>query len=102
MEIWLALVEIRALKNNDALKGAYGAFVNVAYKAVSREDLICKIKASFGENDFEVYEIDDIESKENLIIDNPDNAEKLELLRDIEEEGYHFSWGVYYTFDEEE
>ena len=58
MDIWFALVEIRALKGNDSLEGALGAFVNVAYKATSVNDLIERIKLSFKENNFEVYEID--------------------------------------------
>ena len=101
INIWFALVEIRASKDNNALEGAFGAFVNVAYRAVSIEDLLSKIKLSFKENDFEVYKVNDIESKESIAIDNVENAEKLELLQDIEQEGYDFSWGIYHTFEEE-
>jgi len=102
MNIWFALVEIKPIGNNTILNSAYGAFVNVAYKALSIEEFEFSVKATFKESDFQVIEIDEIESKMNLEIDNPDNAEKLELLNDIEQEGYDYSWGIYHTFHEEE
>ena len=98
MNIWFAIVQIKPLKNNKRLKGADGAYVNVAYAAESQDDFIDKINLSFKENDFKVIEIDEIENKDTVSIDNPENAEKLELLNDIEVEKFDFSWGVFHTY----
>lgn len=101
MKVWFALVEIKPLNNNTILKDVSGAFLNVAYKASTKDEFIIQIENSFKKNDFMVCEIDEIETFENMEIHNPDNAEKLVLLNDIEE-GYDFSWGVYHTYEEEE
>jgi len=97
MKIWFALVEIKPLYNNTILKDVSGAFLNVAYKAETKDELIIQINKTFKENKFMICEIDNIETVDKMEIDNPDNAEKLVLLNDIEE-GYDFSWGVYHTY----
>lgn len=102
VQVWFAIIEVKAINENLSLDEAVGAYVNVAYLAYNENDFIERIQKTFSEKDFTVVEIDDIENQANLSIDNPDEAEKLELLRDIEVEGYDYSWGVYHTFDEEE
>ena len=98
--IWLGIVEVKAINNNEDLGGAAGAFVNVAYIASSHNDFIQNVNESFQANDFEVIEIEEIENEENLSIDNPDNAEKLELIREIKN-GEKIAWGTFHTFDDE-
>ena len=76
-----------------------GAYVNVA--CVSENEITFKKEVSdiFMHHRFKVFEIDEIETEENLAIDNPSNAEKITLLNEIKE-GYSFAWGTFHTFDE--
>jgi len=91
--IWHAIVQVRAINDNNDLKGAKGAYVNVAYKASSKKEFIKTLKESFTKYDFEVLEIDDVEA---LTINNADNPEKLSLLEETEE--HDFSWGDFHTY----
>ncbi|WP_062053194.1 hypothetical protein [Aquimarina longa] len=99
---WLALVQVKPANDNDTLNGALGAFVNVAYRAWDINNLEDLISSTFKEQDYEVLNIEDIETENDLNIDNSEEAEKLELLKDIKEEGYSFSWGTFYTYENEE
>ncbi|NQX83069.1 MAG: hypothetical protein HRT66_13905 [Flavobacteriaceae bacterium] len=97
--IWLGLVEIKPKNDNTIIIKKSGAYVNVAYRANSEEEFIEKTKASFLENDYEILGLDYIENATNICVDNPDESEKIELLNDIIEGNYDFSWGVFHTYD---
>lgn len=101
MNIWFALVEVRELPGFDLLDGALGAFVNVAYRAVSEKDLIVKLQDSFLEEGFTIFEVDDVEPLENITADYWENAEKLDLLRDVLEGELAYAWGVFHTYSAE-
>lgn len=96
--IWFGLAHIQAINSNKQLDDAAGAFVNVMYKATSQEEFIKLVEHTFKERDFDVIEIEDIERADNLTIDNPENAEKLVLLEDVQSGLYDFSWGNFYTY----
>lgn len=97
--VWLALVEVETINNNIDLGDASGAFVNVAYRASSKEEFISSIVNSFNEYDFNVLEIDDIESYDQIQVDNPENSEKISLVKKITDESLEFTWGDFHTFD---
>lgn len=101
-KIWLGLVEIKPKNLNTVLENSLGAFVSVVYKAYSKDHFLSKIKGTFFEKDFEVLDIDDVETIENVTIDKDVEAEKIELINDVLNEGYDFSWGVFHIYDEEE
>lgn len=101
-QIWLGLVEIRSKNLNTIIEDSLGAFVNVAYKAYSEDHFLSKIKDTFSEKEFEVLDVDDIETLENVTIDQDIEAEKIELINDILNEGYDFSWGVFHSYSDEE
>ncbi len=89
------------MNDNTIIEDALGAYVNVAYTANAKNEFIEKVKNSFFENDYQVLEIDDIENIVDFKIDNPDNAEKVDLFKDIADEGYDFSWGIFHIYSEE-
>lgn len=97
--IWLGLIEVEAINGNNDLGDAKGAFVNVACKALSKEDFVEKVTKSFSIYDFCVLDIDEIEIETKMIIDNPDNAEKLELVEEVNG-GETFAWGDFHTYEE--
>ncbi len=96
-EIWLALVGVKQLQGNEYLN-SIGAYVNVACLAKNKTDFIAKLHGNFMHNRFEIFEIDDIEQEKNLVISDEANAEKLNLINEINK-GYKFAWGVFHTFD---
>ena len=55
----------------------------------------------FDAYDFELIEIDDIESEDSLTITEPETAEKLELFEVIQKKRVEFVWGQFHTYDEE-
>lgn len=95
-KIWYALVQVEATRNNKALEDAKGAFVNVAYRASSKTELLEVIENTFQDHDFRIVGVDDISV---LTIDNADNPEKISLLKDVESD-YDFSWGDFHTYME--
>ncbi|MEP0262312.1 hypothetical protein [Dokdonia sp.] len=101
-QIWLGIIEIKPKNLNTVLEDSLGAFVNVAYKAYSKDHFLSKVKDTFFENDFEVLDVDDIGTIYNTAIDNETEAEKLELINDIINQGYDFSWGIFHTYSDEE
>ncbi len=98
-DIWMALVQVEPINDNRDLGEAKGAYVNVAYRATSKNQFVKALEESFTKYDFKVLEIDDVERADSLTIDNPDNAEKLLLLKEVESES-EFSWGDFHTYDE--
>jgi hypothetical protein len=78
-DIWFSLVEIKPNTKNTILGEAKGGFVNVAYKANSKEELIQKLKETFLENNFFVINVHEIENINFLSIDNFETSEKKEL-----------------------
>lgn len=98
--IWFALVGVKVIEGNEYITDADGAYVNVACLAEDETGFITKLHKNFEHNKFKVFSIDEIETERTLIIDNEDNAEKLELLDEIKE-GYSFAWGTFHTFDDE-
>ncbi|WP_129717406.1 hypothetical protein [Pedobacter sp. SYP-B3415] len=99
-KIWLALVGIRPLSGNEYFNNA-GAYVNVACLAESQSAFTSKLRFNFEYHNFKVFDIDDIETEETLIIHNDENAEKLRLIGEIKQ-GYKFAWGTFHTFDNED
>ena len=95
--IWFALVEVTAENGNTDLGDAIGAFVNVAYRAFNKENFLSVVVESFKSFDFKVIEVNSIERGDNLLITNPDNAEKLILLNRIKD-GDEFAWGAFHTY----
>ncbi|MGZ3756024.1 MAG: hypothetical protein ACXVAY_20030 [Mucilaginibacter sp.] len=95
--IWFALVEVTAENGNTDLGDAMGAFVNVAYQAFNKEDFLTIVEESFKSFDFKVIQVKTIERGDNLLITNPDNAEKLILLNRIKD-GDEFAWGTFHTY----
>ncbi|MCH2046363.1 MAG: hypothetical protein MK212_19775 [Saprospiraceae bacterium] len=98
--MWFSLVEIKPNAKNTILGEAEGGFVNVAYKADSKEELIQKLKETFLENDFLVVNVHEIENINSLSIDDFETSEKKELFLDILEDNYDFSWGVFHIWDD--
>lgn len=98
-DVWLAIIEVEPINDNMDLGEAKGAFVNVAYKASSKKAFIKAVKESFAEYDFKVLEIDEVERGDQITIDNPDNAEKLKLLKELQSES-PFTWGDFHTYEE--
>ena len=96
--IWLALVEIKAIGYHETLKEGKGAFINVAYKASGYEEFMEQLKSTFSNKNLLIVGIDDLETKENLSIASEGNTERLELIRDIED-GHDFSWGIFHSYD---
>lgn len=99
---WISIVNIRSLKEGTKFEkeGSIGAWVKVAYKAWDKENLIALINNTFEEEGYEVIEVDDISSIDYTNSVN-DNEEFLELLNDITEKDYSYSWGIFYTYDNE-
>lgn len=97
--IWFGLVEIEPIGENTIIEKGLKAFVNVAYKANSKKDFLEKIRCSFFENDYRVIDVDDIEEGTVISIKNIGEAEKIELLKDLKNEDYDFSWGIFHTYE---
>jgi len=96
-KIWFALVGIKPLKGNEILPKAKGAYVNIACVSKNEESLKEELKEIFKHHLFSITDIDEIETENTLIIDNPNNAEKVQLLNEIKE-GYKFAWGTFHAF----
>jgi len=90
------LVAIEVTRNNKALDGAKGAYVNVAYRASSKKELLGSIEKTFNDRDFRILSVGDITI---LTIENANNPEKLILLKDVESK-YDFAWGDFHAFME--
>jgi hypothetical protein len=95
--VWFGLVTLEPINGNADLGNAIGAVVNVAYRAFDIDDFLIVVAQSFKSFDFKVIEIEDIENEDNLFIKNPDNAEKLKLLKQILD-GDDFAWGTFHTY----
>lgn len=95
-KIWYALVEVEAIDNNKTLDGAKGAYVNVAYRASSKKELIESIEETFKNRDFRILGVEGITI---LTTKNADNPEKLTLLKDVETDD-DFSWGDFHAYME--
>ncbi len=96
-KIWFALVGIKPLQKNEILPKAKGAYVNVACISENEGSLKEDLKEIFKHHKFSITDIDEIETEDNLSIDNSDNAEKFKLLNEIKE-GYKFDWGTFHSF----
>lgn len=96
-KIWFALVGIKPLKGNEILPKGKGAYVNVACVSENEGSLKDELKEIFKHHLFTVTDIDEIETEDTFVIDNPYNAEKIKLLNEIKE-GYKFAWGTFHTF----
>jgi hypothetical protein len=96
-KIWYAMVQVIPINGNNQLDSAKGAFVNVAYKAGSKQEFLGLIKDTFLRQNFMVKEIDDVGM---LTDNNADNPEKISLLNDMQD--YDYSWGDFHTYEEEE
>jgi len=97
--IWFGLVEVKPLKDDTIIESAEGAFVNVAYRAIDKDDFIERAKKTFLENYFEAVNFEDIENVKDFTTVESSNAEKVALLNDVSQEGYEFSWGIFYTYN---
>jgi len=87
------------LSGNEILPDVKGAYVNVACVSENEKEFKLKLSDIFKHHSFEIFEIDEIETEDDLKIDNPDNAEKLSLIDEIRE-GYQFAWGTFHVFHE--
>jgi len=96
-KIWFAIVGIKPLKGNEIISDANGAHVNVACISDTKANFKRNLKENFKYHKFEVFEILDIETEENMKIINKENSEKIKLLNEIKE-GYRFAWGTFYTY----
>lgn len=96
-KVWFALVGIKPLKKNEILPNVKGAYINVACISENERNLKKDLKEIFKHHKFDITDIDEIETEDNLVIDNPDNAEKIQLLNEIKE-GYKFAWGTFHSF----
>jgi hypothetical protein len=96
-KIWLALVGVKPLKGNEILPKVKGAYVNVACISTNEENFKNDLAEIFNQYRFALTDIDEIETEDNMVIANPKNAEKLQLLSEIKE-GYKFAWGAFHTF----
>lgn len=97
VKIWFALVRVKPLKGNEFLPDSKGAYVNVAYACDNEVNLKSELAEVFKYHKFKVTEINDIETVDTLIVDNPSNAEKVKLLNEINE-GFKFAWGTFHAF----
>ncbi len=95
--IWFALIQVEPVNNNRDLGKAKGAFVNVAYKAESKDAFVQKVSDSFKEYDFTVLGFDEIERLPEVTIENIDDSEKILLLKRIEK-GAELAWGDFHTY----
>jgi hypothetical protein len=95
--IWFALVGIKPLKGNKILPKVKGAYVNVACISANEENFKNDLAEIFKQYRFVLTDIGEIETEDNMVIDNPKNAEKLQLITEIKE-GYKFAWGAFHTF----
>jgi len=95
--VWFAIVGVRPLAGNDIIPEAKGAHVNIACVSENEESLKATLMENFDHYKFKVFEITDIETENNLSIDNPNNSEKIKLLKEIKE-GYRFALGTFFTF----
>ncbi|MCO5950614.1 S26 family signal peptidase [Mucilaginibacter flavidus] len=98
-DIWLGLLHVKTINGNNDLGHAIGAVVNVAYRALDREDFLIVAKESFESFDFDVLGFEEIE-RGDLSVINADNAEKRNLLKRIAE-GDEFAWGTFHTYSTE-
>ena len=96
-KVWFAVVGIKPLKGNTTISDASGAHVNVACISDTKANFKNKLQENFEYYKFEIFEILDIETEENLTINNKNNSGKIKLLYEIKE-GYRFAWGTFYTF----
>lgn len=85
MDIWFALVQVEPINDNKDLGEAKGAYINVAYKAVSKDEFVKIVLNSFKEYNFNFLDFDEVEKAPELVIENIDDSEKILLLEKIEE-----------------
>lgn len=98
--IWLAIVEVEPISGNKVLEGAKGAFVNVAYVSESKKSFFKEVDKTFGEYDFKVLEVDDIECYPNIDIYDYETAEKIELVNKLINEDLSYCIGIFHTYYE--
>ena len=79
-KIWFALVGIKPLKGNEILPEVKGAYVNVACVSENEGSLKGQLKEIFKSHLFVVTDIEEIETEDNIVIDNLENAESSNYL----------------------
>lgn len=94
-KIWFALVGLQPLKGNEIVPEAKSAYVNVACVANGQESLTKKLHENFTYHKFKIIEITDIETEENITIDDKKTSAKIKLLKEIKE-GNKFAWGKFF------
>lgn len=94
--VWFALVKVKPLKGNEILPKVKGAYVNVACISENEQTFKVTIEQIFKSHLFKVISIEDIENKQNLVVET-DTSEYVRLLNEINE-GYEFAWGTFHSF----